>query len=171
MRMIHQLTTLAAALVAVTACTKTDSDRGIGQWFFTVDTVRSDIDDSVRYQVVLQLFGREGPEGLQRDQVVRLRTNCDGSVILTDHQLEQGSYTLRIRLDSFPAYTIEGFGGSPTGMGMIMIRPLNPFLDSLRGNSRALIEYSVGASRIVAEFAIAGLDTLIPRFLAACAVR
>ena len=151
-----------------------DSGRYPEGWTFSVDTLRSEMDADVRVTTSLAVIGREGPEGAPRTRPAVLRLFCErgavGVTISTDQHLPDKLIKSRIKLDSLPPYTVEGFAG----YGMVSVgSPPGPFLDSLRGHDRLLIEYTdgTGGARTISEFAIAGADSYRVSFLKACAER
>jgi hypothetical protein len=142
-----------------------------------VDTLRSDIDGSVRLATTLELPGKDGLAGHPRDKEVRLRFECRRgtgafAAILTTRHLASGTAALRIRLDSLPPYSAVAATGRFGEWGMVYISGWSAFLDSLRGHRSMLLEYSAGPTpRTVAQFSLAGIDSLRPLFLAACTKR
>jgi hypothetical protein len=164
----------AFGIVALTAC---DAEPDPAQWMLQVDTFRSDIDGSVRLATSLEVLGKDGLEGYPRDREARLRFDCRKgtgafAAVLTTRQLASGTATLRIGLDSLPPYSALAATGTYGGWGMVYISEWSALLDSLRGHRSMLLEYSaLRTPKTVAEFSIAGIDSLRPRFLAACAKR
>jgi hypothetical protein len=161
-------------MVTLTAC---DAGQDSAQWMLQVDTLRSDIDGSVRLATTLEVLGKEGLKGEPRDRAVRLRFDCRRgtgafAAVLTPRALGSGSATLRIRLDSLLPYPVLAVSGAFGEWGMVYISEWSALLDSLRRHRSMLLEYSgVQAPRTVAEFPVVGIDSLRPRFLEACAKR
>jgi hypothetical protein len=145
------------------------------QWMLQVDTLRSD--GRVRLATTLEVIGKEGLRGDPRDRAVRLRFDCRRgtgafAAVLTPRALGSGSAPLRIRLDSLPPYSVLAVSGAFGEWGMVYISEWSALLDSLRRHRSMLLEYSgVQTPRTVAEFSVAGIDSLAPRFLAACEKR
>jgi hypothetical protein len=169
LRLVGALTVITAA-----AC---DAGQDESQWTFQVDTVRSDVDGSVRLATSLELSGKEGLEGDPRDGDVRLKFDCRRgtgafAAVLTPRPLEPGTAELRIRLDSLPPYSALAATGAYGSWGMVYISEWSALFDSLRRHRSMLLEYStLRTPRAVAEFSVVGIDSLVPRFLTACAQR
>jgi hypothetical protein len=166
---------LVGALILVgTSCS---SDREASRWMLQVDTLRSDVDGSVRLATTLELPGKGGFAGQPRDEEVRLRFECRWgtgafAAILTTRSLPSGTAALRIRIDSLRPYPAAAATGRFGEWGMVYISEWSALLDSLRGHRSMLVEYSAGRTpATVAEFPVAGIDSLRPHFLAACAKR
>ncbi|MCI0411145.1 MAG: hypothetical protein L0191_21695 [Acidobacteria bacterium] len=169
--------TLSAILV-LAACGDRDAGSGSDAWQFNVDTIRSEIDGSVRQTSWLRTVGKEGPEDAARTKAVILSFDClpgnASSTIMTDQALRQGSVETRLRVDTNPPRLIPGFAGTtPTSGQVVLTISQDSLLAILDGHQRAIIEYSDGAgsSRTVAEFPVAGLEQYRGSFLAACAER
>jgi hypothetical protein len=175
---LHRLTVLlGASTIALYACSQRDRS-GVAQWFFRVDTIRSELDGTTRLSTTLEIFGKEGPEGSPRTQVVGLHFGCQrgsgaSGALVTDDLLETGSVQVRINRDTLPLYSSTGIAGGRAGGGLVLLDNWAAFLDSLRGHQVALVEYQNTRrySRTVAEFRIAGIDSVRALFLAACAKR
>jgi hypothetical protein len=175
MNLKHPLMVAWAVLAGCDRGSHTPEHRG---WYYTVDTVRSEMDGQVKYTSTLQVFGDEGAEGAPRDKVASLVFDCRAGVtpsasLLTDDPLDQGEAEVRIRLDSLPAVSWRGFSGSYNKGGLVLLGEMRTFLDTLSGHQRVLVEYA-GANRVgktIAEFRVAGLDTLRTRFVESCGKR
>jgi hypothetical protein len=145
------------------------------KWMLQVDTLRSH--ESVRLATTLEVLGKEGLKGGPRDRAVRLRFDCRRgtgafAAVLTSRALGSGSASLRIRLDSLPPYSLLAVSGTFGDWGMVYISEWSALLDSLRRHRSMLLEYSgVQTPSTIAEFSVVGIDSLRPRFLAACAQR
>jgi hypothetical protein len=168
------LRVIAAFTVTTVAC---DAEPDPAQWMLQVDTLRSDVDGSVRLATSLEVLGKDGLEGYPRDREARLKFDCRRgtgafAAVLTTRHLEPGTAALRIRLDSLPPYSTLAATGTYGGWGMVYISEWSALLDSLRGHRSMLLEYSaLRTPRAVAEFLVVGIDSLVPRFLAACIQR
>jgi len=167
-----------SAIVLVAACGGRDAGSGTGAWQFNVDTIRSEIDGSVRQTSWLRAVGKEGPEDAARADAVILSFDCfrgnTSSTIMTDQALRQGSVETRLKVDADPPRRIPGFAGTTTSAGQVVLTiPQDSMLAILSGHQRAVIEYADGAgsSRTIAEFPVAGLEKYRGPFLAACAKR
>jgi hypothetical protein len=164
----------AFSIVTLTAC---GGERDPSLWMLQVDTLRSDTDGSVRLATSLEVLGKDGLEGYPRDREARLRFDCRSgtgafAAVLTTRHLASGTAALRIRLDSLPPYSALAATGTYGEWGMVYISEWSALLDRLRGHRSMLLEYSAAETpRSVAEFPVAGIDSLRPRFLAACAKR
>lgn len=170
--------TLAAAGAAavLTACGGSEPEPGAGAWQFKVDTVR--FEDGARQAAYLRVVGQEGPEGEPRSKPVILSFDCrpeqEGTTIMTEQALRQGSAEVRVTVDQKPGVELSGFAGTtPSGGQVALTTPLDSLFALLGGGTRAVVEYADGAgsSRTAAEFPVAGLGTYRERFLAACATR
>jgi hypothetical protein len=165
---------IGALTITTVAC---DAEPDPAQWMLQVDTLRSDIDGTVRLATSLEVLGKDGLEGSPRDREARLRFECRRgtgafAAMLTTRRLESGTAALRIRLDSLSPYSALAATGAYGGWGMVYISDWSALLDSLRGRRSMLLEYSARRTpRAVAEFLVVGIDSLVPRFLAACAQR
>lgn len=163
----------ALSMATLTACDAEPDP----QWMLQVDTLRSNVDGSVRLATTLELPGKDGLEGYPRDKEVRLKFDCRRgtgafAAFLTTRHIESGTVALRIRLDSLPPYSALAATGTYGEWGMAYVSAWSALLDSLRGHRSMLLEYSgVRTPKAVAEFSVAGVDSLVPRFLAACAKR
>jgi hypothetical protein len=172
-----RLSIVASAIVALSACQDKAADYGLEHWVFHVDTIRSEMDGTVKYGTTLEIVGKEGPEGSPRILPVRLHLYCQhegvGAALLSAKSLGRGLVQIRLRMDSLPAYYAQGYVGTYASGGLVTIAELDPLLDSLRGHRRALIEYpdAEGVSHTVAEFAVDGFDALRSQFLTACVGR
>jgi hypothetical protein len=164
----------AVGIVTVAAC---GAEPDPVQWMLQVDTLPSDIDGSVRLATSLEVLGKDGLEGQQRDREARLKFDCRKgtgafAALLTTRHLASGTAALQIRLDSQPPYSAVAATGTYGEWGMVYISEWSALLDRLRGHRSMLLEYSgVETPRAVAEFFVAGIDSFRPRFLAACAKR
>lgn len=164
----------ALSLAMVTAC---GGEPDGAQWMLQVDTLRSDIDGTVELATTLEVLGKDGVEGYPRDREARLRFECRSgtgtfAAILTTGRLAPGTAALRIRLDSLPPYTARAATGTFGKWSMVYISEWSALLDSLRPHRSMILEYSgVQGPRAVAEFSVAGVDSVRPRFLAACGQR
>ncbi len=165
------------ALLFVAACNPGTDDADI-PWDLTVDTIRSDMDGSVRLRTALMGFGKEGPEGFPRTETAILRFNCDRgrtlASLLTDQTLNPGPIGVRLKLDTLPPRILSGWAGSPSRDPLILFTDdFDTLFSSLSGRQRVLLEYSTtnGSSKTIAEFATAGISPLHAPFLEACAKR
>jgi hypothetical protein len=174
LRVPTALGVIAALTVTTVAC---DGDADPVQWMLQVDTLRSETDGTVRLATTLEVLGKDGLEGHPRDRETRLRFECRRgtgafAAVLTTGHLASGTAALRIRLDSLPPYSAVAAAGSYGEWGMVYTSEWSALLDSLRGHRSMLLEYSaLRTPRTVAEFSVAGIDSLRPLFLAACSKR
>lgn len=167
-----------SAMVLLVACGGRDAGSGPGPWQFNVDTIRSEVDGSVRLTSWLRAVGNEGPEGAARADTVILSFDCFRgntiSTIMTGQALRQGSVETRLKVDADRSRRIPGFAGTTASGGQVVLTmPQDSLLAILSGHQRAVIEYADGAgsSRTIAEFPVAGLEKYRGPFLAACAKR
>jgi hypothetical protein len=164
----------AFSVVTLTAC---DAEPDPVRWMLQVDTLRSDVDGTVRLATSLEVVGKDGLEGQPRDREARLKFDCRVgtgafAAVLTTRHVAPGTATLRIRLDSLTPYSALAATGTYGTWGMVYISEWSALLDSLRGHRSMLLEYSaVKTPKAVAEFSVAGIDSFRPRFLSACAKR
>ena len=165
-----------SAIVLVAACGSRDVDSGTGAWQFTVDTARSETEDSAHETSSLRTVGKEHPEGAAGASAVILSFDCFGdkaiTTILTDQALRQGTVETRLTIDARSPRRIPGFAGTtPSGGQVVLTIPQDSMLALLSGHRRVRIEYADGAgsSRTIAEFPVAGLEKRRAQFSAACA--
>ena len=164
---------LAGAFILIGTSCGPDPDPS--RWMLQVDTVRSDVDGSVRLAATLELPGQDGLAGKPRDGEARLRFECRRgtgafAALLTTRSLASGSAALRFKLDSLPVYAAPAATGQFGEWGMVYISQWSELLDHLRGHRSLLVEYAAGRTpRAVAEFSVVGIDSVRPLFLAACA--
>jgi hypothetical protein len=163
--------TLAGLLLA--ACGGQDT---AGDWTMRVDTARAGAESGSRTTAWLRTNGKEGAEGAAPTHDVVLSFDCFGDnatvAIMTDQALRQGSTDVRLRVDSAPPRTIEGFAGTTSTGGKVLLTiTQDSLLAWLNGHRRATLSYADGAgsSRTTAEFPIGGLERHKAAFLAACA--
>ena len=162
------------SVVTLTAC---GADRDPSQWMLQIDTLRSDRDGSVSLVTSLEVVGKDGLKGQPRDREARLKFDCRKgtgafAAVLTTRHVAPGTAMLRIRLDSLTPYSALAATGTYGTWGMVYISGWSALLDSLRGHRSMLLEYSGAETpRTLAQFSVAGIDSLRPLFLAACAKR
>ena len=171
--MVRSALLLAGPLLA--SCGGRDSS---GDWTMRVDTVRAGAEAGTRTTTSLRTNGKEGPEGAAPTHDVVLSLDCFGDnttvAIMTDQALRQGSTDVRVSVDSAPPRKIEGFAGTTTTGGKVLLTiAQDSLLTLLNGHRRATVSYADGAGsyKTTAEFPIRGVQQHRASFLAACAGR
>ena len=144
------------------------------EWFSTIDTLRSEMDTSVRYRSELSLAGSAGYEGSQRTEVAMLLFKCadgqlHGQMIMDTHTGSADS--VRVRLDSAPPFyiaaNVSSWSGGPSGV--VRLQDPSSFLSSLRAHGRLLVEYPVpGQGPGMAEFDVSGVEAHLSKLEAGC---
>ena len=152
--------------------------RDTGDWTMRVDTVRAGGEAGPRTTVSLRTNGKEGPEGAPPKRDVALSFDCFGEnatvAIMTNQALRQGSTDVRVSVDSGAPRTIEGFAGTTSTGGKVLLTiAQDSLLAWLSGHRRATVSYADGAgsSKTTAEFPVGGLARERAAFLAACGRR
>lgn len=170
------MTLAITVLVASPGCRQAASTAGA--WEFKVDTVRSGNAGKVHQTSWLRVVGEERSESGTPAKSVILSFDClpdqASSTIMTEQALRQGSTETRLTVDASPPLRLPAFAGTtPTGGQVVLTIPQDSLLARLSGGARAVVEYSDGAgsSKTTAEFPLAGLDTFLGVFQAACARR
>lgn len=148
-----------------------------GDWTMRVDTARGGTEPP-RVTASLRSSGKEGPEGEAPTHAVVLSLDCFGDnatvAIMTDQALRQGSTKVRVSVDSARPRTLEGFAGTTSTGGKVLLTiAQDSLLAWLNGHRRAIVHYSDGAGsyKTAAEFPIGGLEQHRATFLAACGNR
>ena len=161
--------------LVLAACGRRDTG---GDWTMRVDTVRSGAAPGTRQTASLRTSGKEGPEGETPTHAVVLSFDCFGDnttvAIMTEQALRQGSTKVRLSVDSAPPRTIEGFAGTTSTGGKVLLTVAqDSLLAWLNGHRRAIVSYADGAGsyKTTAEFPLRGLEQHRTPFLAACASR
>ncbi|HET6579059.1 MAG TPA: hypothetical protein VFG66_12080 [Gemmatimonadales bacterium] len=169
------ISALGLAGLLLAACGGRDTG---GDWTMRVDTVRAGAEPGTRVTASLRTHGKEGPEGAAPTHDVVLSFDCFGDnatvAIMTDQALRQGSTEVRLSVDSAPARTIQGFAGTTSTGGKVLLTiAQDSLLTRLSGHRRAIVRYADGAGsyQTTAEFPIGGLERHRASFLGACAGR
>lgn len=164
---------LVGLLLAACGGRDTSSD-----WTLRVDTVRAGAEPGTRTTASLRANGKEGPQGEAPTHDVVLSLDCFGDnatvAIMTDQSLRQGSTEVRVGVDGAPPRTIQGFAGTTSTGGKVLLTiAQDSVLRWLSGHRRAIVSYADGAgsSRTTADFPIAGLERHLAAFLATCGER
>lgn len=165
----------AMAGLLLAACGGRDAG---GDWTMRVDTLPAGAEPGTRTTVSLRTNGKEGAEGAARTRDVALSFDCFGEnatvAIMTNQALRQGSTDVQVSVDSAPPRTIEGFAGTTSTGGKVLLTVgQDSLLAWLSGHRRATVSYADGAgsSKTTAEFPIGGLERHRAAFLAACGGR
>lgn len=144
----------------------------VGDWEFKADS------NAAAPVAWVRSVGKEGPRDEPQTRSAILSLDCHpdhtGATIMTEQALRQGTVEVQLRLDGGEPLTVEGFSGTtPTGGQLVLTPPLDSVLGMLGGHEEARVDYEDGAgsSKTTAMFPLAGLDSVRPRFLAACGRR
>ncbi|MGN6390708.1 MAG: hypothetical protein ACTHM9_00475 [Gemmatimonadales bacterium] len=166
---------LGLAALALAACGNRDTG---SDWTMRVDTVRTGLPRGARTTASLRSSGKEGPEGEAPSHPVVLSLDCFGDnatvAIMTDQALRQGSTDVRMSVDSAPVRTIEGFAGTTSTGGKVLLKiSQESLLARLSGHRRVAVHYADGAGsyKTAAVFPIGGLERQRAAFLSACGKR
>jgi hypothetical protein len=168
-------TGVALAALLLAACGSRDAG---GDWAMRVDTLQSAGEAGTRTTTSLRTTGKEGPDGEAPTHDVVLSFDCFGDnatvAIMTNQSLRQGSTTVKVSVDSAAPRRIQGFAGTTTTGGKVLLTMAqDSLLAWLTGHRRATVHYADGAGsyKTTAEFPIGGLDRRRTAFLTACGRR
>jgi len=166
---------LGVAGLFLAACGNRDTG---SDWTMHVDTLPAGAEAGTRTTASLRSSGKEGPEGEAPTHPVVLSLDCFGDnatvAIMTDQALRQGSTTVRLSVDSDPPRKLEGFAGTTSTGGKVLLKIVqDSLLARLSGHRRVVVHYADGAGsyKTAAEFPIGGLEPQGASFLNACRKR
>ena len=164
---------VAAALLCVTAlsCQKQPDKHG---WVSDLDTLRSEMDGSVRYRADLMLEGLAGPVDGPRQELAMLVFRCEdervwGHVVI-DVPLATAISGARVRIDSLPMQAIPATVGAGNGRSSYVFFKDPWALLELRGHTSLLVEYPMDGygSKGLAAFEVTGVEPHLPTLRAGC---